>query len=457
MTEPVRRPRMGLKLAAVVAVALTASGCLQNPTPTGAAGGGGLGGFVDGGTADGDKRVTILGAFGGAEAEAFEASLAPFEEESGIEVQYTPDADFTTTVKQKVNSGDSPDIGLFPQPGGLLEFAGQNKVNPIDTYLDYESLDSTLVPGLLDSARYRGRVYGAPMRLAVKSLVWYPKPAWEEAGYTVEPASLQDLAATTDKVKADGVAPWCMGWESDQATGWVGTDWIEETVLRMWGPDVYDQWVTHQIPFNDERIVQSFDEFGKLAKGEGTVLGGTRGILNTPFGETMNPAFGADPRCYLMRQGNFASGFLPADVQSDLDAKVGIFVYPPFEGGYEGQAILGGGDIAGLFNGNDDDAKAVMEFLTSDKFGAEWAKVGGWLSPHTSFDASSYPNETTRQMAEIAASADVFRFDGSDLMPKEVGSGTFWTGMVEWMSGSSSQQVADKIEASWPEAPGQSS
>ncbi len=92
-----------------------------------------------------------------------------------------------------------------------------------------------------------------------------------------------------------------------------------------------------------------------------------------------------------------------------------------------------------------------MEFITSDQFGAEWARTGGWLSPHKSFDQANYPNETTRQMAQIVVDADVFRFDGSDLMPKEVGSGTFWTGMVEWMSGKSSQEVADEIEASWPE------
>lgn len=452
MSRSARRRHSALGVAAVSAAVLALTGCLQNPNPSGGGGGGGLGGFVDGGTPDGDKVVTILGAFGGAEAEAFEASLAAFEQESGIDVQYTPDQDFTTTVKQRVNSGDSPDIGLFPQPGGLLEFAADGKVNPIDTYLDYDSLDGTLVPGLLESARYQGRVYGAPMRLAVKSLVWYPKPAYEDGGFSTEPETIQDLQAETQKVQGTGVAPWCMGWESDQATGWVGTDWIEELVLRMHGPDVYDQWVSHEIPFNDERIVAAFDEFAKVAKADGQVLGGSRSILNTAFGEAMNPAFSSPPRCYLMRQGNFAVGFLPAPVQQDLDNRVGIFVYPRFEGGYEGNAILGGGDIAGLFNGDDDDAKAVMEFLTSDEFGAEWAQAGGWLSPHTSFDDSNYPNETTRQMARIAAEADVFRFDGSDLMPKEVGSGTFWTGMVQWMSGQSSQQVTDAIEASWPQA-----
>lgn len=446
-----RRRRIALGLVGGVTVALAASGCLQDPNPTGGQAGAGLGGFVDGGTADGDKTVTILGAFGGDEQKLFEASLADFEKDTGINVQYTADNDFTTTIKQKVNSGDAPDIGLFPQPGGLLEFAADGKVNPIDAYLDYDKLDATLIPGMLDASRYQGRVYGAPMRLAVKSLVWYPKPAFEDKGYSTEPTSIQDLEKETKKIQADGVAPWCMGWESDQSTGWVGTDWIEELVLRMYGPDVYDQWVKHQIPFNDERIVKAFDEFGKVAKANGQVLGGTKGILNTAFADAMNPAFSADPTCYLMRQGNFATGFFPEPVKKDLDGKVGIFVYPRFEGGYDGQAIIGGGDIAALFNGNDDDAKKVMEFITSDAFGAPWAKAGGWLSPHTSFDPANYPDEVTKKMAKIANDADVLRFDGSDLMPKEVGSGTFWTAMVQWVSGKSSKEVTDEVEASWPE------
>ena len=69
----------------------------------------------------------------------FNASLAAFEQTSGIDIQYVSDQDFATTIKQKVNSGDSPDIGLFPQPGGLIEFATDNKVQPIDTYLDSDA------------------------------------------------------------------------------------------------------------------------------------------------------------------------------------------------------------------------------------------------------------------------------------------------------------------------------
>ena len=435
--------------AAVTSLGL--AGCLQDPNAGGGAAGEGLQGFVDGGSNDGDGVVEILGAFGGAEADAFAESLAAFEEESGIDIQYVPDQDFTTTIQQRVGASDAPDIGLFPQPGGLVGLAEDGAIQPIDSFLDYDSLNRSLIPGFLDSAQFNGRVYGAPMRMAVKSLVWYPKPAYEEGGYSTEPANLGELTKIADEIRGSGTAPWCMGWESDQATGWVGTDWIEEYMLRLHGPDVYDDWTSHAIPFNDPRVVEAFDAFGELVKTEGSVPGGAQGVLNTPFGEAMTPAFKDPPGCYLHRQGNFASGLYPAEVQENLDERVGLYVFPPAEGGFEGQPILGGGDLAALFNGNDEDSIKVMEFLTSDQFGVEWAKIGGWLSPHSTFDMENYPNQTTKDIAQIAIDADVFRYDGSDLMPTAVGGGSFWAGMVQWMTGSkTTQQVVDDIEASWP-------
>jgi alpha-glucoside transport system substrate-binding protein len=430
------------------------SGCLQNPNASGGGSGGVAGGGVaQGGSPPNDKVVTILGAFGGDEEKNFNASLTKFEQESGIKIQYTSDQDFTTTIKQKVNSGDSPDIGLFPQPGGLLEFAAQGKVQPIDTFLDYDQLNRTLISGFLDAGRYKGRVYGAPMRMAFKSIIWYPKDAYTKAGYPTKVSSFQELQTKViDKIKASGESPWCEGWFSDQATGWVGTDWIEQMMLDLYGPDVYDDWVAHRIPFNDPKVVKAFDEVGKIIKDDNNAFGGPKSILNTAFGEAMNPAFQSPPKCMLLRQGNFITTFLPKPVQSDLDNQVGIMVFPPWQGGYQGQAVLGGGDIAGLFNGGDPDAQKVMQFLTSDKFGAEWAKAGGWLSPHKTFDVSNYPDNTTKEIAKIAADASALRYDGSDSMPKAVGSGTFWTEMVKWMNGQSTQQTVDNIEASWPKS-----
>jgi alpha-glucoside transport system substrate-binding protein len=47
--------------------------------------------------------------------------------------------------------------------------------------------------------------------------------------------------------------------------------------------------------------------------------------------------------------------------------------------------------------------------------------------------------------------ADAFRFDGSDLMPGQVGSGAFWTEMTSWVTGQIDLETAlANIEAAWP-------
>jgi len=434
---------MGLGLT----LAMVTSGCLSSGDDGGGGGSGGAGNDL--GSDDGDKTVTILGAFQGAEEEAFLETLAPFEEESGITIEYTGDQDFTTTIRTRADAGDAPDIAFFPQPGGLLDMADDGLVAPLNDVIDLPAIEETLIPGFLDAATQDGDVYGAPMRMAVKSLVWYPKKAYEDAGYNTEPATMTELQEVADQIQSDGTAPWCVGWESDQATGWVGTDWLEEFVLRTAGPDVYDQWVAHEIPFDDPQIVEALDAAGEILKSD-QVLGGSKAILNTAFADAMAPAFKNPPSCFLHRQGNFATSFYPEDVQANLDEEVGVYALPPIEGGFDGQPILGGGDLAATFNGDDEDTQEVLAWLTSDQFGAEWAQAGGWLSPHATFDASNYPDETTRTIAESAAGSDVFRFDASDLMPAVIGSGTFWTEMVKWVDGQSSEDTLAAIEADWP-------
>jgi alpha-glucoside transport system substrate-binding protein len=265
---------------------------------------------------------------------------------------------------------------------------------------------------------------------------------------------VQELESIGDQISSSGASPWCIGFEDGGATGWVGTDWIEEFMLRVNGPDVYDQWVSHEIPFNDPKVKAAFDAFDELLGGvpdAPNAFGGGQGILSTSFKTTGNNAFVDPPKCMMQRQGNFITGFWPKDVQSDLASSVDVMPFPAYEGGYNGVPVLGGGDLAAAFNGDDQSVQQVMDFITSDKFGAEWAATGGWLSPHKTFDSTAYVDDTTRAVAEIAANADVFRFDGSDLMPGEVGAGTFWTGMVSWVSGEkSTDQVLDDIESSWP-------
>ena len=425
------------------AVALLTTSCLSES-------GGGDG--ETGGTdplAAGDKKVEILGAFGGDEAKAFEASLAPFEQSSGIDVTYTPSADFTTLIRSRVTANNLPDIGIFPQPGLLADIARTGKMRNLADVVDVDAIKADTVPGFVDSSVIDGVTYGAPMRMAVKSLVWYPVPEFEAAGYEV-PTTQAELTALTEQIKADGKTPWCMGIESGPATGWPATDWLEEYMLRTAGPEVYDQWVSHEIPFNDPQVKTAAEAFENLVLAEGNVLGGRKAVAANAFGTAANPMFEADPQCFLHRQGNFIQtpGFFPTAVTSDIDANVATFPLPGEEAG-EAPVLLGG-DLAAVFNA-DADVKAVMEFISGTEFGAEWAKVGGWLSPRKGFDVSQYTNQVTRDIATSAFEASVGRYDASDVMPGAVGSGSFWTGMTAWISGQQDlDEALDTIEESWP-------
>jgi len=446
----------GVRLAALAGVgALVLTGCLQSGSDESSSGSSSSSGGTEGagGTDPGDGEVEILGAFVDTEADAFAEALAPFEEESGIDVKYQGDNTFTTLVRQNVTSGNPPDIGLFPQPGLLLDLASEDSVVPIEEFLEVGGLEDSLIPGLLDSSTDgEGTMFGAPMRVAVKSLIWVPKKAWEDGGYA-EPKTYQELVGElSEQIKGDGIAPWCIGYESGTATGWVGTDWVEEMVLRTGGPEDYDKWTSHEVPFDDAIVQDGFEAYDEIVSGEGLVFGGRDGIINTAVDAVDDPQFeGSKPGCMMQRQGNFVIDFYSEDVQKNLDDEVKVIAMPPYEGGFDGDPVLGGGDIAALFNGEDDEAKEVMEFLTSDEFGAEWAKAGGWLSPHTTFDESNYPDQTTKDIAKIVSGADVFRYDGSDLMPAEVGAGSFWEGMVEWTRGEAdTATVTADIEDSWP-------
>ena len=91
---------------------------------------------------------------------------------------------------------------------------------------------------------------------------------------------------------------------------------------------------------------------------------------------------------------------------------------------------------------------------------ADWANVkatttpmGGWVSANNGLDPENLATEFDQLSAEILADEDaVVRFDGSDLMPGEVGAGTFWTAIVDWLTGSSTEEVTDQVEQSWPAA-----
>ena len=399
------------------------------------------------GGGDSDQpQVTILGVIIGEQQEKLEAALAPFTEETGIEVVYEGTDSFATTLPIRVDSGNAPDLAMFPQPGLMADFAREGAMIPLTAFMTEEDLTAAYDQAWIDLGTIDGDVYGAWYRASVKSLVWYNPEQFEANGYDI-PETWDEMLALSDRLVAEGKTPWCLGMESGDATGWVGTDWVEEIMLRTAAPETYDQWINHKIPFNDPAVKNAVDTFGEIVRNEDYIYGGMVGALSTPFGDSTQGLFGEEPNCYLHKQANFIASFLPEEV--DTTSEVGIFPLPSIDPEY-GLPILVAGDVFGMFN-DTPEARQLMEYITTKVPHEVAAGLGGYISPRKDVDLTLYPDDLTRIQAEILENADVIRFDGSDMMPGAVGTGTFWSGMVDYVGGTDAETVLQNIEDSWPE------
>ena len=283
----------------------------------------------------------------------------------------------------------------------------------------------------------------------MKSLVWYQPSLFAANGYEI-PETWADLEALSEQMKADGIVPWCVGIESGDATGWAFTDWMEDFMLRLHGPDVYDQWVSNEIPFDDPRVIEVAAFVGSIWFEEGNVLGGRDLIATTGFKEAALPI--ADGECAMHRQANFAGAFF-TEVGAALgpEGDVNVFYLPTISDEF-GQVVLGAGTHAVAFT-DKPETLAVLEYIGT----AEYANTrisadkGGFLSPNRDHDTSLYTSDFDRTLAVILTSADPFRFDASDLMPGEVGAGEFWRSGTDYVSGAKTVEefVAD-VQDAWP-------
>ncbi|MDC7245885.1 MAG: ABC transporter substrate-binding protein [Sphaerochaetaceae bacterium] len=395
---------------------------------------------------DSEKVVRVFGAFVDEEQRRFEEAIKPFEERTGIEVIYEGSSDFETLISVRVEGGNPPDIAALPQPGLMKNFASQDRLVPMWPSLE-EAIDENYAPVWKTLGSYEGTPYGVFHRVNAKSFVWYPKKAWEAEGYEV-PTTWDELMSLMDRMVADGYTPWAVGIESGGATGWPGTDWIEDIMLRTAGPEMYDKWVSNEIPFNDPVVKNAFSVLGEIWMNPKYVYGGTNTILTTSFGDAPLPMFFDPPKAMMHRQGNFITGFFPEAIQANLEEEIGVFPLPSIDPEY-GIPVLGGGDQFVVFN-DTPEVRQFVEFLATWESGESWARSGGALFPYLNQDLNAYPNEIERSLAEALVNAKVFRFDASDLMPAQVGAGTFWTGVVDWLTGRSIDDVLADIQRSWP-------
>ncbi len=396
------------------------------------------------------KTVTMAGPFVDNDAVKFEQSIKGFEEMTGIDIVYEGSKEFEASIAIRIDGGNPPDIADFPQPGLLSTFVKKGKVIDLNKVLDMEKVKSNYIQSWLDMATMEGPsgeiMAGVWGRVNGKSLVWYNKKAFDAAGYKV-PTTWEELLTLQKTILSDGDTPWAVGIESGAATGWPVTDWLEEMMLRTTSLENYDRWVNGELKFDSPEVRKAIKAIESLWLADGMSYGGLKGVATTSFGDAPKVMFESPPKAWLHKQGNFVTSFFPDNLVAGTDYD--FFYLPGVDSAY-GKPVLVAGDIYAMFNDRPE-VRMVMQYFATGASVEQWVKVGGAISPHKDARLDWYSNVVDRKVAEIIQNATSVRFDGSDLMPGAVGSGSFWKEMTAYISGSKSLDDALKaIDASWP-------
>jgi alpha-glucoside transport system substrate-binding protein len=393
-------------------------------------------------------KITILSAIAQEEEVAkLEACFEAFTERTGVIIEHEGTKEFETLITVQAESGTPPDIAMFPQPGSVIDLARRGKLVAMNDET-IKHIKKNYSQGWIDLMTVDGTIYGVVHRVNIKSVVWYPKKAWKKTGWKI-PKTWDQLKKLCDEMVSKGETPWTIGIESGGATGWVATDWIEDIMLRTGGPEIYDKWVNHEIPFNDPAVKKAAEIMGEMWFTEGYTYGGKVNIPTTNFGDAPKVMFDDPPKAWMHRQGSFITNFFQEEIQANLDEEVGLFALPPIDPQW-GTPVLGGGDVFVAFNDRPE-IHEFMYYLTTSEAGEAWMKIGGSLFAYKDQNLKLYPSAINKELAKILINAKVFKFDGSDLMPSEVGAGSFWKEMVNYVTGKDLDKVLDDIEKSWPE------
>jgi len=425
------------------------------------------------------KKVTIQVQWIGGEGDNFENSLVDFEAATGIDVVVDRvGSSHETTLKIRIDGNDANlDLAMLAQPAAVLDYGSRGKLVDVNSFMTGSKLadEHPATVGLYTDAS--GATYGVPYKVDVKSVVWYPIKSFAAKGYAV-PKTWDELIALQNKIIADGNGnPWCVGMEAGTATGWQATDWLEDIMLRTTSLENYNKWITHELPFNSPEVLHAMDLAGQIFFTPNSVFGGPEGAIAIKQTDPMDPMFPANgaafsdsftPGCWMQKQATwYGPDFFP-DVKAGgtgtqtvypIGTDIGLFYFPPIDPAY-GNPALGAGDALMVIQPPDgsavaDEVKAVAEFLSLPQGVQRWIETGSAISANQTTPAAWYEGYYKLSVgAEIVANATSFGFDASDLMPAEVGAGSEWQQLSEWIrtggTNPTAQQAVEAIDASWP-------
>jgi ABC-type glycerol-3-phosphate transport system substrate-binding protein len=373
--------------------------------------------------------VSMWAEWTGAEQTQIAAVLKPFEQSTGITVNYAGKGSGTTdtAIETAVKGGAPPDVALVPDPGTLIALAHQHAIKPLGPVIGSESKNYS--PAWNSLATVNGKLYGVWFKGANKNTVFYNPALFHAAGIKKAPTTWQQMLADAAALKAAGTTPVSLCTD----VGWPVADLWQNLYLKINGATDYNALAAHHMSWKSATVTKAFDTMNQLVSQPSNLLGGTSGALASTYPECVDKVFpraGTQPQAAMVIEGDFVTSEVVANSKNYHAGTTGkggakctanpaqtpcydLFAFPT-PSGKNTNAIQGAGDVAMLFNSTPQ-AKALIKYLASPSSAAIWARAGGFASPNNKVPLSAYPDTVSREDASQLVSAKAFVFSLDDL------------------------------------------
>jgi alpha-glucoside transport system substrate-binding protein len=313
----------------------------------------------------------------------------------------------------------------------MQQTARQGKMIDLAGVLDMNQMRAWYAPDWLRLGTVDGKQVGIFVKAALKGLIWYDVEEFRKAGHQV-PKTWDELMQLSQRIAGTGTTPWAIGLESGAASGWPGTDWIEDIVLRRAGTETYDGWADGKVKWSSDGIKQAWQEWGKIVNDPKMTFGGKAAVLSTNFGDAANPLFQDPPKAFLHHQANFMTTFITENFpQLKPGQDFTAFPFPDIDPKNAG-AVESAGDLFGMFR-DTPQARELMRWLVSPAAQKIWGQRGGALSPNKAVPTGIYPDPVARDAGVTLQNARTIRFDASDLMPEAMNN-AFFKGILDYVN-----------------------
>lgn len=318
---------------------------------------------------------------------------------------------YKTKLATSMAAGEEPDIFMSWGGGWLESFINEGKVLDIDEQIN--AIADEYYPSALSLFRVKGKNYGLPYSCGPVP-VYYNKQIYADLGLSV-PATLSELEANCDKIKAAGLLPFSEG----NASQWPGALTFTYLSLREGGKDAFLNAYNRENggTFEDESFIKAGRKIQEWVQ-KGYYPEGCNAINYDTGGSRM--LFYSGQAVHIVQTNGMFSN-CKSEAPEFYENNLGIFPYPMIEGGKGSSTeLLGGGNAYSIASSckYPKEAFELIHTLTDQRFGQDSVDIAGVI---TGVKGVTMPNELTAQADDLIQNATYIQNFYDQFLPTDMG------------------------------------